>query len=71
MSNCAICERERTGELFCRYHERAFKNLKEKYEIWKSRYGTLSWKEYLMKQINLDQNGVWVREVAKYLLKSG
>lgn len=69
MSLCAICERKRTSEHFCQYHDKAFKNLKEKYEIWKLRYGSLSWKDYLKKQIELEQNGIWVKEVARYLLK--
>ena len=70
MSYCVLCKRRRISEKFCQYHEKAFKNLKEKYEIWKLRYGSLSWKDYLKKQSELEQNGVWVREVAKYLLKN-
>ena len=71
MTRCVLCERIRESEKFCQYHEIAFRNLKEKYEIWKLRYGSLSWKDYLKKQVELEQNGIWTKEVAGYLLKLG
>lgn len=70
MNNCVLCGKKRIDEKFCQYHKRAFKNLKEKYEIWKLRYGSLLWKDYLKKQAELKQNDIWVKEVIRYLLKS-
>ena len=58
------------NEKFCKYHDKAFRNLKEKFNIWKDRYGDLSWRDFLKKQIELEQNGIWVKEVARYLLKN-
>lgn len=66
---CKVCEREANTE-FCEQHERAYKNLVEKYEVWK-RALELSWKEYLSEVARNSYTGKWAREVAEYLLKNG
>jgi hypothetical protein len=49
----------------------AHKNMVEKYDEWVKRYGSLEWKEFLRILSRLDVNGIWVKEVARFLLGKG
>ena len=69
--SCVICNGEKVSNLFCSYHEMAYKNIVEKYGEWVKRYGELEWKEFLRISSRLDVNGIWVRDVARFLLEKG
>lgn len=65
---CKICGKKTESE-FCESHEESHRNLLEKYTVWK-RSMNVSWTEYL-KEIQKNPNtGLWVKEVAEYLLTS-
>jgi len=66
---CRICDRKSTGEL-CELHEEACTNLQKKYESWE-RALEISWDEYLEEMQTNPYAGLWVKEVARYLLSSG
>lgn len=48
----------------------AYKSLLKNYEVWK-RAMRVSWTEYLARAQNNEFAGLWVKEVARYLLTSG
>ena len=66
---CEICGR-RSSSKYCKLHEQAYRNLLEKYEVWKEALG-ISWKEYLREVAKNPYTGDWAREIAEHLLKTG
>jgi len=69
IKTCTICSREIPSGDYCKYHEEAYKNLKEKYEEWLEAYGELSFSDYLQKVIQNPETGIWAKEVAEELAK--
>ena len=65
---CKICGKEAVSG-YCELHERAYKNLMEKYEVWKKALD-ISWKDYLREVAKNSYTGSWVKEVAEQLMKS-
>ncbi len=65
---CKICERKAEKEL-CGLHEEARSTLFRKYEVWRKSLN-LSWTEYLQEIRKNAYAGLWVKEVASYLLAS-
>ena len=66
---CPLCNRPtEENEALCAYHQRAYLNLKEKYDEWKTALG-IRWTEYLREVADNPNTGEWVREVAQYLLQ--
>ena len=65
---CKICGKEAVSG-YCELHERAYKNLMEKYEVWKKALD-ISWKDYLREVAKNAYTGSWVKEVAEQLMKS-
>lgn len=66
---CKICEREAVNK-YCELHERAYRNIMEKYGVWK-RASDVSWKEYLSEVVKNLNTGIWAKEVAEHLIESG
>ncbi len=66
---CKICDKE-ANERYCELHEKAYKNIVEKYDEWKNALD-LSWKEYLKEVAKNPYTGSWAKEVADHLVKSG
>jgi len=66
---CDICEREKTSENYCKYHEKAYHNVMEAFADWEKAYSKLSFKEYLQKVIENPATGIWAKEVAEDLSK--
>jgi hypothetical protein len=64
---CEICDREAKGN-FCELHERVYKRINEKYEVWREAM-EISWKEYLNEVVKNPYTGKWVKEVAEQLIK--
>ncbi len=65
---CEICNRS-NNNLYCEYHDQAYKNLQKGYKIWKHSYGSdFTWRRYLEKTIARSETGEWVKEVAKIQL---
>jgi len=68
-ARCILCVRNAIEEKYCKYHYDALQSLKEHYEIWRSRYGELSWYDYLMRLKKNNYTGKWVKEVIEVELK--
>jgi len=66
---CKICNREAV-EKYCELHERAYRNIVQKYDDWK-RAIDISWKEYLNEILKNPYTGSWAKEVAERLMKDG
>lgn len=66
---CAVCSRDVAEDSYCKQHEKAFENIKAKYELWKKAMD-ISWKEYLSEIANNPLTGEWAREVAHHLLEN-
>ncbi len=64
---CVICDRESEGK-FCEFHQIAYKNLVDRYEVWKEAKG-ISWREYLSEIVENEFTGAWCKEVALRLLE--
>jgi hypothetical protein len=68
---CVVCGREvaEDSEL-CIYHRQALDNLRATFGDWK-RALKINWKEYLNHVHELDETGMWVREIAEHLMSQG
>ena len=64
--NCVVCGRQ-TDERYCRFHERAHKNLVQGYEVWKHALD-INWLKYLKRVAGNQSTGKWVVEVCQDLL---
>jgi len=65
---CKLCGRE-TGSRsdFCESHEKAHRNIRQKFEVWKKALN-IEWKEYLKEIAENPLTGAWAKEVAESLL---
>jgi hypothetical protein len=66
---CEICRRTDDGGL-CRYHREARRRLIRHYEVWRERT-TLDWTKYLNEMACNELAGIWVKEVAGFMIKRG
>jgi DNA topoisomerase-1 len=57
-------------EKYCEYHYEAVQSLRDHYEVWKSRYGDISWYEYLTRLQKIKHTGKWVKEVIEIELEN-
>jgi len=67
---CRICSREaqvHPPSSYCELHEKACRNLCQKFEVWKKASG-VEWKEYLAEIAKNPLTGTWAKEVAENLL---
>lgn len=55
---------------YCELHEKAYKSLVKKYDVWRNALDS-SWKEYLSEVVKNPYTGVWAKEVAEHLIKEG
>jgi len=68
---CSVCGREVAKDLeLCAYHKLALENLRTTFDDWK-RALEIDWKEYLNRVHELDETGIWVREIAEHLMSQG
>ena len=67
MSECPICSRASLADTeLCKYHKTALDNIHHAYEIW-SNAMDVKWDEYLERVYELDDLGLWAREVVDHL----
>jgi DNA topoisomerase I len=69
-SKCILCVRKAIEEKYCKYHYEALQSLGVHYEIWTSRYGKISWHDYLRRLKKIKYTGKWVKEVIEVELKN-
>ncbi len=67
---CRVCGREEESEGLCRFHLEALRRLRAAYPEWRRRLGC-SFREYLSLLARRPEAGLWVKEVAEHLLKTG
>ncbi|TFF91593.1 hypothetical protein EU545_03540 [Candidatus Thorarchaeota archaeon] len=64
---CEICGRESLQDKkLCEYHDLALENLRTTYEFWQKASKT-DWDGYLDALLELEETGLWVREVIEHL----
>jgi hypothetical protein len=64
---CKLCKREAKNR-YCELHEKAYTDIQQKFEVWKSAAG-VSWEQYLNELVKNPFTGIWAKEVAEQLLK--
>lgn len=65
---CKVCSREiQSQSEYCELHEKAYQNIRQKFEVWKKASG-VEWKEYLQEITKNPLTGTWAKEVAENLL---
>lgn len=69
-SKCILCVRKAIQEKYCEYHYEAVRSLRYHYEVWKSRYGEISWYDYLTRLQKIKHTGKWVKEVIEIELEN-
>jgi hypothetical protein len=60
---CSACMRKVSKNKYCQYHARVFDNLKEHYNTWIEAYGSISWNDYLNQLLQMNETGIWVKDV--------
>jgi len=65
---CVICSGESDGGEFCVWHKLSYEKLEEIFKLWQESM-EISWREFLEEIRKNPNTGVWVREVASYILK--
>jgi hypothetical protein len=66
---CFACARKVSMSKYCFYHAQAFDNLTEHYKRWVEAYGTISWRDFLNKLLQMNETGIWVKDVIVVELK--
>jgi len=67
---CRVCSREAQTQPqseYCELHEKAYQNIRKKFEVWKKASG-VEWREYLVEIAKNSFTGTWAKEVAENLL---
>ncbi len=64
---CKACSRAAGERDFCPLHLKAYKNIVEKYAIWRKALN-IPWEEYLREIEKHSLTGEWAKEVAKCLM---
>ena len=65
---CKICSREAQENGFCALHLKAYKNIFDKFTIWK-KASDISWIQYLVEIQKNSLTGEWAKEVTKHLIE--
>ena len=61
---CLACPQKVSKGKYCQYHNEALCHLKSHYKLWIKAYNrTISWDNFLNKLFQMDETGVWVKEV--------
>ncbi len=67
---CKVCSRETQEGEFCSLHLQAYRNIVEKFEVWKGS-SDVSWQTYLFEIQKNSLTGEWAKDVLKYLIEAG
>jgi hypothetical protein len=65
---CKICGRDALEKGFCNLHIKAYRNIVDKYDVWRKASGVI-WSEYLVEIQKNSLTGEWAKEVTKYLIE--
>ena len=65
---CKVCSRDAEENGFCQLHLKAYKNIIDKFDVWK-KASNISWGQYLVDIQKNSLTGEWAKEVAKHLIE--
>jgi hypothetical protein len=65
---CKICSRDAQENGFCNLHLEAYKNVVDKFDVWKKASGPI-WSDFLVEIQKNSLTGEWAKEVAKHLIE--
>jgi len=65
---CIVCPREAQERGYCALHLRAYRAIREKYQVW-VKASDVGWLEYLDKLQKNSLTGEWAKDVAKHLIR--
>jgi len=65
---CKICNREAEENTYCSLHLKAYRNIIDKFDVWKQA-SDIVWNKYLIEIQKNSLTGVWAKEVIKDLIK--
>ncbi|MDQ5842280.1 MAG: hypothetical protein M3286_02210 [Thermoproteota archaeon] len=51
------------------HHKQAFDSMINHYKAWVNAYDRISWKEFLVKLLSMQETGIWIKEVIEVELK--
>jgi hypothetical protein len=66
--NCKICGRTVKENSYCALHLKAYKNILERFEVWK-KASEVSWMDYLVEISKNSLTGEWAKDVSKQLIE--
>ncbi len=66
--SCKLCGRTVKENSYCSLHWKAYKNIVEKFEVWKKASET-SWLDYLVEIQKNSLTGEWAKDVSKQLIE--
>jgi hypothetical protein len=66
--SCKICGRNAKENGYCSLHLKAYKNIVDKFEVWK-KASEISWLEYLVEIQKNSLTGEWAKDVSKQLIE--
>jgi hypothetical protein len=70
MTKCNACHRKTAEDnKYCLHHKQVFDYMNNHYKVWINAYGRISRKEFLAKLSNMQETGVWVKEIIELELK--
>ncbi|MDQ3807634.1 MAG: hypothetical protein M3298_05650 [Thermoproteota archaeon] len=70
VDKCVICHRKALpGNKYCMRHKQAFDSMINHYKAWVNAYDRISWKEFLVKLLSMQETGIWIKEVIEVELK--
>lgn len=69
-TRCMLCVRKAIQEKFCEFHYEALQSLRTHYQVWKSRYGEITWYDYLTRLQEIEHTGKWIKDVIEVELKN-
>jgi hypothetical protein len=70
VSHCQLCVRSAMGEKYCKYHERAYYEIRLRFDGWRKAFQNISWERYLERISGLEETGDWAKQVARNELKA-
>jgi hypothetical protein len=67
---CKICNKDVQDSGFCYLHLIAYKNIVDKFDVWK-KASDIFWSDYLIEVQKNSLTGEWAKEVVKHLIEEG
>ncbi|HEV8405416.1 MAG TPA: hypothetical protein VGQ13_05865 [Nitrososphaera sp.] len=67
---CTACHRSALKDNeYCLHHNQALDSITNRYKAWVNAYGSISWRDFLLKLSTMQETGSWAKEVIALELK--